>query len=45
MTVAVASAKHRAVHQGREYLFCGAGCREKFLREAERYVPAPEGRG
>jgi xanthine dehydrogenase accessory factor len=40
MTVAVATAKHRAEHQGKTYYFCCAGCRERFLAQAERYVPA-----
>jgi xanthine dehydrogenase accessory factor len=42
MTVAVATAKHHAEHRGRTYYFCCAGCREKFLAQAERYAPAGE---
>ncbi len=36
--------QHRAEHGGREYLFCGAGCKRKFEAEPERYLqgtPAP----
>lgn len=44
MTVAVATAKHKAEHQGRAFYFCGAGCREKFLQQADRYATAAEGK-
>ena len=37
MTVAVATARHRAEVGGRTYLFCCGGCREKFLAAPERY--------
>jgi Cu+-exporting ATPase len=40
MTVAVDGARHRAHHAGREYFFCCAGCREKFLAAPERYATA-----
>ena len=30
MTVAVASARYRAVHEGRTFYFCAAGCQAKF---------------
>jgi xanthine dehydrogenase accessory factor len=40
MTVAVDGARHRAQHAGREYFFCCAGCREKFLAAPERYATA-----
>jgi xanthine dehydrogenase accessory factor len=36
MTVRVEGAKHTARHQGREFFFCGAGCRERFLVAPER---------
>jgi YHS domain-containing protein len=26
------------VHEGREYVFCGAGCKAKFDAEPERYL-------
>jgi xanthine dehydrogenase accessory factor len=44
MTVAVATARHTAEHKGRTYYFCCAGCREKFLQEADRFVAVAEGR-
>jgi len=44
MTVAVATARHTAEHKGRPYYFCCGGCREKFLREADRFAAAAEGR-
>ncbi len=37
MTVAVASARHRAEHKGRDFYFCNARCREKFLADPERW--------
>jgi xanthine dehydrogenase accessory factor len=40
MTVAVATARHRADAGGRTYYFCCAGCREKFLAGPERYGAA-----
>jgi Cu+-exporting ATPase len=42
MTVDPLTAKHQAEHAGRAYLFCGAGCRTKFIADPERYLqPAP----
>jgi len=38
MTVAVATAKHRAEFLGRTYYFCCGGCRERFLAAPDRYV-------
>ena len=38
MTVAVATAKHRAAHQGSDFYFCNARCREKFLADPERWL-------
>ena len=38
MTVAVAAAKHRAAHAGRDFYFCNARCREKFLADPERWL-------
>ncbi len=29
---------HRAEHEGREYLFCSAGCRAKFVADPARYL-------
>ncbi|MGH7469548.1 MAG: XdhC family protein [Longimicrobiales bacterium] len=40
MTVIVATARHRAELGGRSWYFCAAGCRERFLREPERYGAA-----
>jgi len=38
MTVSVAGAAHRAQHGGRDFYFCCAGCRERFLASPERYL-------
>jgi xanthine dehydrogenase accessory factor len=38
MTVTVATARHRATHAGREFYFCNARCREKFVAEPERWL-------
>jgi xanthine dehydrogenase accessory factor len=40
MSVNTATGKHRAEHQGRTYYFCCAGCRERFVTQAERFVQA-----
>jgi xanthine dehydrogenase accessory factor len=45
MTVALVTAKHRAEHQGRTFYFCCAGCRERFVQEADRYAGAAERKG
>jgi Cu+-exporting ATPase len=46
MTVDPATAKHRAEHAGRSYIFCSARCRAKFTAEPARYLAAsPQGRG
>jgi Cu+-exporting ATPase len=46
MSVDPATARHRAEHAGREYFFCSARCRERFLAEPERFLaaakPAPQ---
>jgi len=46
MTVDPATAAHRTAHEGRDYFFCSAGCRTKFVAEPDRYLgekpqPAP----
>lgn len=41
MTVEVATARHRATHEGRTYYFCNARCRDRFTLEPTRYLPAP----
>ena len=38
MTVAVATARHRATHAGRELYFCNPRCREKFLADPVRWL-------
>jgi len=38
MTVAVATARHRAEAFGRTYYFCCAGCRERFIAAPEKYA-------
>lgn len=38
MSVRVAEAQHVAQHGGREFYFCCAGCRERFLLSPERYL-------
>jgi xanthine dehydrogenase accessory factor len=38
MSVSVAGAAHRAQHAGRDFYFCCAGCRERFLADPARYV-------
>jgi xanthine dehydrogenase accessory factor len=40
MTVDVASARERAVHEGRTYYFCSAGCRAAFERDPTSFVAA-----
>jgi Cu+-exporting ATPase len=41
MSIDSATARHRAVHRGRHYFFCGARCRERFAAEPERFL-APQ---
>jgi xanthine dehydrogenase accessory factor len=45
MSVAVASARHRAEHGGRTFLFCNPRCREKFLADPERYLSPTAAQG
>jgi xanthine dehydrogenase accessory factor len=45
MTVTIASARHRAEHEGRSYYFCNPRCREKFLAEPARWTAAPAAKG
>jgi xanthine dehydrogenase accessory factor len=40
MTVDVATARHRIIHHGQEYLFCAAGCRARFEADPARYSGA-----
>lgn len=44
MHVDPATAKHKAEHAGRTYLFCCGGCRARFVADPERWLaPAPPG--
>jgi Cu+-exporting ATPase len=50
MKVTVATAKHRFSHQGQDYFFCSARCRERFAADPAKYLapkepepPAPAG--
>ena len=38
MTVEIAGARETAVHDGRTYYFCGAGCRRRFEADPARYL-------
>jgi P-type Cu+ transporter len=38
MTVAIATARHKAEVKGVAYYFCCAGCRTKFLADPARYL-------
>lgn len=40
MTVEVEGAKHRGQYQGRDYFFCNARCKEKFLAFPDRFLAA-----
>ena len=41
MTVDPHKTPHRAEHAGRNYYFCAAGCRAKFLADPARYLGPP----
>src|SRR5260221_4745328 len=43
MTVDPATAKHRAEFAGQSYVFCGAGCRQKFTADPRKYLDKPHG--
>ncbi len=51
MKVDPAKSAHRHAHDSRDYFFCSAGCRGKFIADPEKYLhgapaaspPAPEG--
>ncbi len=38
MTVTIASAQHRAEHEGRTYYFCCGGCRARFVAAPAQYL-------
>jgi len=40
MTVDMEKTGHRHVHDGREFGFCSAGCKTKFVAEPEKYLTA-----
>lgn len=42
MTVSIDS-PHAASHAGKQYAFCSAGCRAKFVADPARYLDAPKG--
>jgi xanthine dehydrogenase accessory factor len=44
MSVRPEAARHQARHEGRDFYFCCAGCREKFLADPARYTAVPAGR-
>jgi YHS domain-containing protein len=37
MTVDVATARYRSVHEGPTYYFCAAGCRDRFESDPARF--------
>jgi xanthine dehydrogenase accessory factor len=41
MTVPVADARFRSVHEGRTYYFCSAGCQASFEADPARYAAVP----
>jgi xanthine dehydrogenase accessory factor len=43
MAVHVAGARYTSAYDGRTFMFCGIGCKERFDREPERYaMPSPQ---
>ncbi|HVI55130.1 MAG TPA: heavy metal translocating P-type ATPase [Luteibacter sp.] len=42
MTVDPATTPHHATHDGHEYHFCGARCRERFMAEPTRFLGPPQ---
>jgi YHS domain-containing protein len=38
MTVQAAGARYTSAYDGKTFLFCGIGCKERFDREPERYA-------
>jgi xanthine dehydrogenase accessory factor len=40
MTVSIAGARDRVVHEGRTYYFCSSGCRTRFEADPARYLAA-----
>lgn len=45
MNVDIANAAHRSNYQGRDYVFCSAGCKQKFDARPQQYAGSrPAGR-
>jgi P-type Cu+ transporter len=42
MKVDPATAKHRFTHEGQDYFFCSARCRERFAAEPEKFLKSRE---
>src|SRR5271166_3290030 len=42
MPVDATRTTHRAEHDGHSYFFCSARCRERFMTEPARYLPAAD---
>jgi Cu+-exporting ATPase len=40
MTVDVASARYRSIHEGTTYYFCSAGCLQRFEEDPAVFVTA-----
>src|SRR5208282_3816358 len=41
MNVNPATARHKALHNGKEYFFCCAGCQAKFQANSEKILSTP----
>jgi len=42
MSVDPAKTPHRASHAGKDYFFCGAKCREKFIADPKKYLASAD---
>ncbi len=42
MSVNISAAKHRSEFQGQTYYFCCAGCKDRFDKQPEEYLTAPQ---
>lgn len=38
MTVDASTARERATYEGKEYVFCSAGCKQKFQSNPQQYA-------
>ena len=43
MNVDAALVKHKSEHDGKNYVFCCAGCAEKFMAEPSKYLSQSTG--